>query len=89
MTPIRAQKVRAKSFREYLLDLQNQEGPVADAEVSDFVYASNGRTVPPDALVVPEYGPYDPVEKLHRIEDILKAYADELGWEHIELVEEE
>ena len=89
MTPIRARNVRAKSFREYLLDLQNQEGPVADAEVSDFVYDSNGKSVPPDALVVPEYGPYGPVKNLARIEAILRAYADERGWDHIELVEEE
>ena len=86
---IRARNVRTKTFQEYLMDLQNQEGPVGEAEVSDFVYASNGKSVPPNALVVPEYGPYDPVKKLARIEDILTAYADELGWNHIELVEEE
>ena len=78
-----------KTFQEYLMDLHDQEGPVGEAEVSDFVYAKNGRSVSPDALVIPEYGPYDPVKKLHRIEAILRAYADERGWDHIELVEEE
>lgn len=84
MTPIRARNVRVKSFREYLLDLKKPED-----ERSDFVYASTGQTVPSDALVVPEFGPYDPVEKLHRIEDILRAYANSKGWDHIELVDEE
>ena len=78
-----------KTFQEYLMDLGDQEGEVGEAEVSDFVYAKNGKSVSPDALVVPEFGPYDPVKKLQRIENILRAYADEIGWEHIELVEEE
>ena len=89
MTAIRARNVRVKSFREYLLDLKNQEGEVGEAEVSDFAYVASGKSVSPDALVVPEFGPYDPVEKLHRIEAILRAYADEIGWDHIELVEDE
>ena len=84
MTAIRARNVRVKSFREYLLDLKKPEN-----ERSDFVYAKTGKSVSPDALVVPEFGPYDPIEKLHRIEAILRKAADERGWNHIELVEEE
>ena len=62
--------MRTKSFREYLLDLKKPED-----ERSDFVYAKNGTSVSPDALVIPEYGPYDPVKKLARIEAIFRAYA--------------
>ena len=72
-----------KSFREYLLDLKKPED-----ERSDYVYASSGEDVPRSALIVPQKDD-DPVEKLRRLENILSAYSDQLGWEAMEIGDEE
>ena len=82
--PIRARHVRWKSFREYLLDLKKPED-----ERSDFVYASSGEDVPRSALVVHHKGDDEPAEKLRRLENILSAYADSLGWSAMEIGDEE
>ena len=81
--PIRARHVRWKSFREYLLDLKKPED-----ERADFVYASSGEDVNRSALIVPHKDD-DPAEKLRRLENILSGYADELGWEAMEIGDEE
>ena len=81
--PIRARHIRMKSFREYLLDLKNDED-----ERSDFVYPSSGKDVPRSALIVP-WKDDDPAEKLRRLENILSAYSDELGWQYMEIGDEE
>ena len=94
--PIRARQVRIKTFLEMQRDgiLAFWDGDpetTIETATSTFVYASGpdaGKDVPAGALVVP-WGSDVPEQKLRKLEDILGAYANERGWDYMEIGDEQ